>query len=172
MLGRRTCLLLAISLALLCAPGAFAGTAVADHALETGVLQQINALRSSHGLARLRLNPALSAAAAGHSLEMAQYGYFSHDDVHGAPFSKRVEARYPSGSYAYWQTGENLLWSSPGIDAAGALKMWWNSPPHRENLLRPAYREIGLSAVHATAAPGAFGGLEVTIVTADFGVRR
>jgi uncharacterized protein YkwD len=50
--------------------------------------------------------------------------------------------------------------------------MWMGSPEHRANLLKGEWREIGLSAVHVASAPGTFKGLEVTIVTADFGVRR
>ena len=46
------------------------------------------------------------------------------------------------------------------------------SPGHRANLLSPRWREIGIAAVHAASAPGVYGGHEVTIVTADFGVRR
>jgi uncharacterized protein YkwD len=46
-----------------------------------------------------------------------------------------------------------------------------NSPPHRANLLSPRWREVGLAAVHVGRAPGVYGGREVTIVTADFGVR-
>jgi uncharacterized protein YkwD len=45
------------------------------------------------------------------------------------------------------------------------------SPEHRANLLDHGWREIGLSAVHVPSAPGVYGGSEVTIVTADFGVR-
>mgnify|MGYP006175290829 CR=1 FL=1 len=33
-------------------------------------------------------------------------------------------------------------------------------------------RDVGVSAAHYDSAPGAFGGRSVTIVTADFGVRR
>jgi len=46
------------------------------------------------------------------------------------------------------------------------------SPPHRLNILTREYREVGVAAVHFDSAPGAFGGRPVTIVTADFGVRR
>ena len=49
--------------------------------------------------------------------------------------------------------------------------MWLESPGHRRVLLTPAWREIGLSAVHTASAPRVYDGLEVTIVTADFGVR-
>ena len=47
-----------------------------------------------------------------------------------------------------------------------------NSPEHRANILTPRWREIGISAVHFAAAPGTYKGLEVTIITTDFGVRR
>jgi uncharacterized protein YkwD len=50
--------------------------------------------------------------------------------------------------------------------------MWLNSPSHRRTLLTAEWREIGLGAVHVASAPGAYGGREVTILTADFGVRR
>jgi uncharacterized protein YkwD len=49
--------------------------------------------------------------------------------------------------------------------------MWLDSPPHRKILLTSAWREVGLGAVRALAAPGVYKGLDVTILTADFGVR-
>lgn len=149
-----------------------AGSRVALSPLEAGVLQQINAYRTGHGLVPLRISAPLTSAARQHSLSMAQGGYFSHDSADGSSFWQRLQRYYPSRHYRYWSVGENLLWSSPDVDAAGALQMWVASPPHRENLLAPRWREIGLSAVHVAAAPGAFQGLEVTILTADFGVRR
>ena len=141
-------------------------------ALESGVLVEINNVRQAHGLAALRLSPKLSAAARQHSAEMAKDGYFSHNSANGGTFDKRIIRYYPTAGRRFWSVGENLLWSSPDVDASGALRMWMNSPPHRENLLTARWREIGLSAVHVPSAPGAYGGREVTIVTADFGVRR
>ena len=52
------------------------------------------------------------------------------------------------------------------------IEMWLNSPPHRENLLNPRWREIGLGGVRALGAPGIYTGYDVTILTADFGYRR
>ena len=141
-------------------------------ALEQDVLAQVNELRRQHGLGSVRLSAALGAAAAEHSAEMARRGYFAHDSANGSPFDRRIARYYPLGGHRYWSVGENLLWSSPNVDGAGALQMWMASPEHRKILLTSRWREIGLSAVHVTAAPGAFKGLEVTIVTADFGVRR
>ena len=140
--------------------------------LEQGVLADINTLRKQHGLSPLRLSGSLSAAARQHSSEMAARGYFSHDSANGSSFDKRIARYYPMGRSRYWSVGENLLWSSPDVDAGGALNMWWNSPEHRKNMLTARWREIGLSAVHVAAAPGTFGGREVTIVTTDFGVRH
>jgi len=141
-------------------------------ALEAGVLGDINAFRQQHGLRPLRFSPSLGAAARQHSTEMALRGYFAHSSADGSSFDRRIARYYPMGRSRYWSVGENLLWSSPDVDAGGALQMWENSPPHRENLLTPRWREIGISAVHVSSAPGPYGGRAVTIVTADFGVRH
>ena len=146
--------------------------ASAMSSLEQGVLANVNALRRQHGLAPLRYSSPLAAAAQQHSSEMASRGYFSHSSSNGSSFDRRIARYYPMGGRRYWSVGENLLWSSPDVDAAGALAMWFNSPEHRKNMLTARWREIGLSAVHVSAAGGAYGGREVTIVTADFGVRR
>lgn len=141
-------------------------------ALETGVLGQINQLRARHGLAPLRISVQLSRAARAHSQQMAASGFFAHESPDGSAFWKRVKRYYPSGSYGLWSVGENLLWSSPDVSPADALRLWLDSPEHRKNMLTARWREIGVSAVHVPAAPGVFNGLDVTIVTTDFGVRR
>jgi uncharacterized protein YkwD len=45
------------------------------------------------------------------------------------------------------------------------------SDHHRVNLLDPAWRDVGVSALRARAVPGAFKGQTVIVVTVDFGVR-
>ena len=148
------------------------GRAVPMQSLEVGVLADLNAFRRAHGLVALRLSPALSRAARQHSAEMAARGYFSHDSANGSSFDKRIARFYPMGFHHFWSVGENLLWSSPDVDAARALNMWINSPEHKANLLTARWREIGLSAMHSPSAPGTYSGRPVTIVTADFGVRK
>jgi uncharacterized protein YkwD len=145
---------------------------VALTALESGVLTDINAFRQQHGLQPLRLSRSLSAAARQHSVEMAVRGYFSHTSANGTSFDRRIARYYPVAHSRFWSVGENLLWSSPDVNAGGALEMWENSPPHRANLLTARWREIGVSAVHVAVARGTFGARPVTIVTTDFGVRR
>jgi uncharacterized protein YkwD len=148
------------------------GKAVALTSLEHGVLADINAFRAAHRLAPLRLSVALTAAARSHSQQMQADGYFAHNSFDGTAFWKRIRAFYPSGRYGFWSVGENLLWSSPDVDAQHALTMWENSPEHRKNMLDPHWREIGISALHVSTAPGVYNGLPVTIVTTDFGVRK
>jgi hypothetical protein len=114
---------------------------------------------------------ALSEAAAAHSTEMARLGYFSHNSANGHSFSQRVSSYYRQRGYRRWTAGENLAYGTPDMGAALTLKLWLASPPHRANLLDPNWRELGLSAVHATSAPGVYRGLPATIVTADFGAR-
>jgi uncharacterized protein YkwD len=157
------------------APAALASPrqpSVSLSSLELGVVADINALRASHHLPTLQLSPALTDAARAHSQEMETDGYFAHSSDNGTAFWKRIQRFYSTARWGYWSVGENLLWSSPDVDAQGALTMWLNSPEHKKNMLDPHWREIGISAVHEIDAPGVYKGLEVTIVTTDFGVRR
>jgi uncharacterized protein YkwD len=178
-MSRRLSTIVALVAVLGCAL-ALAGTAlgakrnarVGNASLAVQVLGAVNQVRVQHGLVPLKLSSALSAAALQHANEMAHDGYFSHDSANGSSFWKRVQRYYASNGFGFWSVGENLLWSSPDVDATGAIKMWMESPEHRANLLTPRWREIGLAAVHQAAARGSFHGLDVTIVAADFGVRR
>jgi len=168
----------AVCLSLVPAGAAFASPvqplspAASLSSLELGVLADINAFRVQHKLVPLRLSASLTTSAREHSQEMASKGYFAHESADGSAFWKRIKSVYPAGTFRYWSVGENLLWSSPDVDAAGALQLWVASPEHKANLLAPGWREIGVSAVHVTAAPGTYNGQDVTIVTTDFGVRR
>ena len=146
-------------------------TISAANQLESRVLGELNAVRLAHGLAPLRLSLPLSSAADAHSRAMGTFGFFGHSSRDGSAFWKRVQRYYGQGRYANWSVGENLLWSTTGIDASRALKLWMASPGHRKNILTGRWREIGLSAVTVPAAPGVFGGRNVVIITSDFGVR-
>lgn len=171
---------LLVALACAAAAAAPAGARVSDRtrsvaardALEADVLAQLNQVRAQRGLAPLRLSRALGVAADAHSRDMAKRGYFDHDGPGGWTFAKRMNRWYPQGSHRLWSAGENLLWYSPDVDAAAVVRMWMKSPGHRRNILFAQWREVGLSAIHVDSAPGAFEDLEVTILTADFGVRK
>jgi uncharacterized protein YkwD len=139
--------------------------------LQSSLLDQMNAVRASRGLARLRAARGLTVAAAVHSTSMARRGYFSHNSANGASFSRRIARFYSARGYRSWSVGENLLWASPDVAANRTLRLWLASPEHRANLLNPRWREVGLSAVHSTRAPGVYRNHPATVITADFGVR-
>jgi uncharacterized protein YkwD len=141
-------------------------------ALERDVLAQVNAFRTRHHLVPLRLSARLSAAADVQSTAMARLGFFAHRSADGSSYWRRVRRFYGRQGFARWSVGENLVWQSPDLDGGRALVIWEHSRRHRRNLLTPRWREICLSAVRVAAAPGVFAGRDVTIVTADFGVRR
>jgi uncharacterized protein YkwD len=153
------------------AAGTPARTMSAANGLERLVLAELNVVRRAHGLAPLRRSLPLSRAADTHSRAMGRFGFFAHDSRDGSAFWHRVKRFYGSRGYGNWSVGENLLWSTPGLDARTALRLWMQSPGHRKNILTARWREIGLSAVTVAGAPGVFGGRDVVIVTTDFGVR-
>jgi uncharacterized protein YkwD len=139
--------------------------------LEVDIVARINAQRGARGLRSLRVSRGLTAAATYHSHQMGRFGFFEHASRNGAPFWRRIERFYPSGR-GYWSVGENILWESPETSGSSAVHEWMMSPPHRADILTREWRDVGVAAVHFDAAPGVYGGREVTIVTADFGVRR
>jgi uncharacterized protein YkwD len=140
-------------------------------ALESSLLARVNAVRGWHGLQGLRLSPGLSAAAAFHSRQMVQHGFFQHESRGGGSFWKRVKRFYGSTGFRSWEVGENLAFGSPDLDAVATVRMWMNSPGHRDNLLARHWREAGLDALHVESAGGEFGGSPVTVITLDFGLR-
>lgn len=153
-------------------PPAVSGGYVRLTPVESGVLVQLNRIRSEHRLVPLQASIPLTESAAQHSREMAADGYFKHASVDGTVFWKRIAGWYPMTGIHFWSVGENLLWSASAVDPADALKLWMASPEHRANILDPRWREIGVSVVRVPSAPGVYGELGATIITTDFGVRR
>ena len=152
--------------------GAGALNVVPADELESAVLAELNVVRVEHGLRPLRLNHRLTAAADAHSREMVLSGYFGHESADGSGFASRIKDYYePRAARRTWTVGENLIWQERRLTARAAVTSWLASPGHRENLLEPAFREVGISAVRATAAPGVYGKRRVVVLTVDFGAR-
>jgi uncharacterized protein YkwD len=139
--------------------------------VETGILAELNAVRAARGLRPLTPSPGLQAAAAAHSRAMLQRGFFNHSTAGGPSFSDRMQRFYPSRGFMHWNVAENILYHSAELGAAEAVAAWMNSPPHRQNMLGTAWREVGIGALWAASAPGQFGGSPTFVVTLDFGVR-
>ncbi len=143
-----------------------------EQSLERLVLQQINVVRASHGLARLDLSTGLSNAALTHSRAMVRSGFFAHESKNGAPFWRRLKGFYAPRT-SRWTVGENLAMfgGDAGPDAVAIVASWMASPHHRANLLSPRYGEAGLAILHDPAAGGVYGGEPTWVVTLDVGTR-
>jgi uncharacterized protein YkwD len=140
-----------------------------DTVLRRGVVAEINATRAAAGLAVLRPSKPLARAAREHARSMATLGYFSHSWPGGTPTIRSVAASYGKGS-GRWAVGEILVWAAGRLSAQAAVARWLASAPHRRDLLGN-WRHIGVGAVHASGAPGVYGGRDVTIVAVNFGRR-
>lgn len=141
-------------------------------ALESAVVREVNRVRVTRGLKPLRQAPSLRTAARGHTKSMLDFGFFGHDSADGTAFSQRIKRYYTSRGWQSWSVGEALL-ASPTrqTEASTIVSAWMDSPPHREIILSPSWRDVGIGALYAPLAPRAFGNAEAVAVTADFGAR-
>ena len=115
------------------------------NAAEKGVIDATNAERKKAGLAPLKANPLLMAAARAHAQNMAKQNKLEHE-LDGKTPADRVKA----AGYFGRRSGENIAWNPKS--PAAAVEGWMNSPPHKENILTKEYAEIGVGV--ATNAKG------------------
>ncbi|OHV56794.1 CAP domain-containing protein [Pseudofrankia sp. BMG5.36] len=102
------------------------------------VVRLTNVERSKAGCGPLAVDARLTAAAQGHSADMAQKNYFSHTSLDGRSFADRIRATgFPGTSI-----GENI--AAGGTTAAQTVEMWMNSAGHRANMLNCSYTHIGV----------------------------
>lgn len=139
--------------------------------LDRQLLEAVNETRAAHGLRPLAMSGGLQDAAVAHSRAMLEQGFFAHDSANGASFVQRVRAFYPSAGFDSWTVGENLIYNTEEITAAIAIAAWMASPGHRENILTPEWREVGIGSLHASQAGGLFAGEPTWVITMDFGAR-
>jgi uncharacterized protein YkwD len=141
--------------------------------LARSLLAEVNRTRRMYGLRPLAYSAPLANAATEHSKALATAGMFTHNwPTTGRLFSSWIRGFYPARGYRAWSAGENLLWASPGFTPASAVQQWLDSPTHRRVLLTRSWRELGIGVVSAVRAPGAYGGRDVQIAAAEFGLRR
>jgi uncharacterized protein YkwD len=136
--------------------------------VRAAVLCLHNQTRAAQGLPLLRENAKLDKAALGHSSDMVAAGYFDHTAPGGATFVDRiVGARYVQRSDG-WTLGENLAWGTGDLSTpAGVMKSWMNSPGHKANILKRAYRDVGIGIRLGVPSDGTIG----ATYTLDFGVK-
>jgi len=114
---------------------------VAAQDARSDILNRINGLRSSLGLAPYTLNGALNAAAGNHASWMAT----SREVSHVQPNGSRPRDRARSAGYGSNWVSENIYM---GTDATpnNAWNFWINSPVHYAGLTNTNYTDIGIGA--------------------------
>ncbi len=130
----------------------------------------VNAQRRRHGLVALVEDTRLDESAQAHSNDMVEHGYFEHVSPTGStPVGRMTSTGYLSGDEGY-VVGENIAWGTLNLATpASIVTAWMNSPDHRANILRAAFRQEGLGV--NSGVPGDVGrGQPGATYTQDFGV--
>lgn len=118
--------------------------------LRETVLQQVNAARAAarscgpkkmQAARPLAWNRALAEAAEQHSVDMTVRRYFDHV----SPDGKRVSQRVIEQGYKWRMVGENL--AGGDLTVPGVVSGWLKSPEHCQNMMSPAYAEVGVACV-------------------------
>ena len=136
--------------------------------VEDALLCLHNQVRAERGLPSLRRNARLARAALSHSTAMVKEGFFEHTGLDGDTFVDRIlAARYVKRNDA-WTLGENLAWGTGELSTpAEIMRAWMNSSGHRANIVKKAYREIGIGIRLGVPSDPGVG----ATITATFGAK-
>lgn len=119
-------------------------------AVRRGAREEVNRMRSEHGLDPVATDARLDAAAQAYAEEMRDRGFYQHVSPEGArPFDRAAAAGWTGSP----EVGENI---AKGLFTPDQMvDRWMNSSGHRKNILRPEARVTGLGmAIGPTTAPG------------------
>lgn len=114
-----------------------------DAEAERQLLDLANQSRAQAGLSPLQPDDGLTQAARAHAAEMADQQQLSHQ----LPGEPSLSQRLAAASTLHLEgAGENVAYASTVNQAEDTLMA---SPPHRENLLNPAYNVAGFGVVRS-----------------------
>jgi uncharacterized protein YkwD len=103
------------------------------------VLRLVNDEREAVGVAPVVWSDQLAEQASQYACEMIYYGFFDHVNP---STGSTLSARASDFDYDYWIIGENL--AAGQRSPVEVVWDWMHSPCHRENLLNPAFTELGI----------------------------
>ncbi len=124
------------------------------------IVTETNAARVAQGLPSLISNAALEQAATVKANDMFAKNYFGHY----SPTGQAPWIFFQNVKYKFTAAGENL--AIDYVDGRDIVPAWMSSKSHRDNLLNPAYQDIGIAVVDGTMA-----GSPTTLVVQFFGSR-
>jgi uncharacterized protein YkwD len=110
------------------------------------ILGLVNQERAKVGADPLKINEQLDLAADQHTLDQASMNKMSHTGSNGSNMGDRIK----NAGYVFSSAGENVAYGFG--DAAAVMNGWMNSEGHRQNILNPNYKEIGIG--YAQGADG------------------
>ncbi|WP_100404593.1 CAP domain-containing protein [Bacillus solitudinis] len=105
---------------------------------EQQILELTNVIRKRHKLEAFEWEEPVSNVALGHSKDMHDSNFFSHE----SPTYGDVSERFLSGDVAFLLAGENI--AAKYIDGLAAVEGWLNSEGHRVNLLHEEFTHLGV----------------------------
>lgn len=100
-----------------------------------------NAQRTENGLPPLSFNPGLATAATLKGQDMFAGNYWAHV----SPAGKDPWVWVKGAGYDYLYAGENL--AKDFIDSTSVVNAWMASPSHRDNILSPRFKDIGIAVL-------------------------
>jgi uncharacterized protein YkwD len=136
-----------------CAGANLHPTATNSSRINAAMLCLVNQVRRSYGLHGLHANRELSHVAASQVVSMVSSDYFADDRPSGqTPLSLVAVTRYPVHASEF-AVGENIAWGTGRFTTpAHIVNEWMASPPHREIMLSPEYRDAGVAVTPAVPA--------------------
>lgn len=120
----------------------------------------LNRQRTRHHLPRLHANRPLRRVATRYARTMVAQSFFDHVTPGGTTFVQRIQrgSTYLRDANGY-EVGENLAWGGGTLSTPRRIvRSWMASPGHRANVLKRAYRDIGVGVALGTpvgSGPGA-----------------
>jgi uncharacterized protein YkwD len=133
------------------------------------ILCALNTERGARGLLAVSENGLLSHAAQGHADDMVARGFFAHVTPGGSTLLARIRATGYVADRRDWSLGETIAWAQDPLDTAGTLvRAWLASPEHRDVLLDPEFREVGIGLALGLPIVSEIGGATAVL---DFGTR-
>ncbi len=116
------------------------------------ILVLFNTARAAQGLPPYTINPKLSAAAMGHSIDMACNSNLSHIGTDGSTYKTRIADQ----GYSASASTENTFAAPPQYGGnAQAAYDWWIGPGgaiHRDPIFSTTYKEIGIGYAYVDSS--------------------
>jgi len=109
-----------------------------DQSEEQQVFELTNIIRIKFNKSPLEWDEQTSEVAFGHSKDMLEKQYFSHESKDGRTLSDRLQEK----EVMFMQAGENI--AANYTDGIAAVEGWMNSEGHRNTLLNEEYTHLGV----------------------------